>query len=118
MPDRSLTPHELHQKAISVLDQLERLAVDRSSQPVPAAEIDVVTTAARDLRRRIDEAALTDPDGGAAALRHLEEARRRILEAIELVDRLAGDVSSSPVAQRSEDSGPVPDPGTGSASGS
>ena len=90
MPDRSLTPHELHQKSISVLDQLERVAADWRRGRIPSAvEIDVVTRAAVDLRHHIEAARDRMPDAGPTTLHHLSAARARVAEAIRLVCRLA-----------------------------
>lgn len=90
MPDRFLTPHELHQKAISVLDQLERIAADWREGRIPsAAEIDVVTRAAVDLRRHVEVARDRMPDAGPTALDHLSGARARVADAIGIVCRLA-----------------------------
>jgi hypothetical protein len=90
LPDPSLTPHELHQKAISVLDQLERIAADWAAGRVPSAvEIDVVTRAAVELRRHIEAARTGLPDAGPAALHHLVGAREQVAEAIRIVLRLA-----------------------------
>lgn len=92
VPDRSLTPHELHQKAISVLDQLERIAAGWQAGTIPAAdEIDVVTRSAVDLRRAIEGARERMPDAGPTALHHLAAARLRVLEAIRIVCALADD---------------------------
>jgi hypothetical protein len=88
--DRILTPHELHQKAISVLDQLERIAHDWRRGRLPALEeIDVVTVAVVELRGRIEATARDASDAGPAALEHLAGARRRIVEAQRLVRELA-----------------------------
>lgn len=92
MPDRSLTPHELHQKAISVLDQLERIAVEWRSGIVPSpGEIDVITSAVTALRARTEDVARETPDTGRSAIENLSGARRRIAEAIRLVDELAAE---------------------------
>lgn len=96
--DRHLTPHELHQKAVSVLDQLDRIAVSWRAGTVPSArEVDVVTRAAAELRRRIEDARERLHDAGPTALHHLSAARALVARAIELVDDLAaehpGDVS-------------------------
>lgn len=92
MPDRYLSPHELHQKAISVLDQLDRIAVSWRAGTVPSArEVDVVTRAAAGLRHRIEEARVGLPDAGPAALHHLTAARALVARAIEIVDALAAE---------------------------
>jgi hypothetical protein len=88
--DRSFTPHELRQKAISVLDQLERLAADWRHGHVPAAaEIDIVTESVVVLRARIAQASGQLPAADREALEHLEGARARVLDAVELVHALA-----------------------------
>lgn len=92
MSHRFLSPHELHQKAISVLDQLDRIAADWREGRMPTArEIDVVTRAAADLRRRIEDARERLPDAGPTALHHLSAARTLVARAIRLVEELAAD---------------------------
>lgn len=89
MPDRIFTPHELHQKAISVLDQIERLAVDWRRGAVPAAaEIDVVTASVAELRAHVERTALELSAGDAVAAQHLAAARSRVGQALGLVDAL------------------------------
>jgi hypothetical protein len=106
--DRILTPHELHQKAISVLDQLERIADDWRRGRLPAVEeIDVVTVAVVELRGRIEATARATTDAGPAALEHLAGARRRIVAAQRLVRELAvGPPSPAPGETAAKASGP------------
>lgn len=90
MPDRTFTPHELHQKAISVLDQLERIAADWRRGRIPAAaEIDVVTTAVAELRGHVERAVRGSTRADATAVEHLQGARRCVADALDLVDALA-----------------------------
>jgi hypothetical protein len=93
VPDRALTPHELHQKSISVLDQLARLeAAHERGEELRVEEIDVVARAASDLRRRVEEVAHDQPDAGAVALQHLASARTRIVEGLGVVERLTAGI--------------------------
>lgn len=97
MPDRYLSPHELHQKAISVLDQLDRIAVDWRAGVVPSVrEVDVVTRSAASLRRRIEDARDRLPDAGPTAVHHLAAARALVAHAIEIVDELAAEQPEDP----------------------
>jgi hypothetical protein len=99
--DRSFTPHELHQKAISVLDQLERIDADWRAGRVPrVAEIDIVTTAVTALRARIEESARGRHGRGPEALVQLEAARARVAEAIRIVDALTGAPAALPPSIR------------------
>ncbi len=99
--DRSFTPHELHQKAISVLDQLERIADDWRAGRVPrVTEIDIVTAGVSALRARIEETARTTPGRAPEALAQLEAARARVTDAIRIVDALSGAPAGFPPSIR------------------
>lgn len=100
MPDRPLTPHELHQKAISLLDQLERVAEAwRRGRTPTAEEVDRITTGVTALRARVEDTARLQ-EAGAPTLAHVSGARRRVGEALALVDELrrerSGHVPTTP----------------------
>ncbi|MDO9409658.1 hypothetical protein [Patulibacter sp.] len=90
MPDRTFTPHELHQRAISVLDRIELIAAHWRRGRLPAAaDVDAVAAAVVDLRTQVERTALAVTEADPAAEAHLSAALLRIADAIRLVDRLA-----------------------------
>lgn len=107
--DRSFTPRELHLKAISVADQLDRLAAaSRDGVPIRGREVEIVVAAAAQLRRRVVETAQDPVHTGAQALADLDAARVQVVRALELAVELADRV---PVAGRAGRGGPPPPAG-------